>query len=218
MRSNDIEKYKSSLALNAEQKEVLVGTLLGDATLETQNKGKTYRVKIEHSVSQKAYTEHLYDIFKAWVLTQPKVRQVTLSNGKTYGKIGFSTLSHGSLRFYAHQFYPRGKKVVPKLIERWLTPKAIAYWFMDDGSIKSKESKGVIFNTQGYLIEDVARLVEVLKSKFLLEAKVRKQKEGYQIYISGNSYESFKDLIISYILPEMKYKIPESRRTHLPKL
>lgn len=218
MRSNDIEKYKINLRLNAEQREILIGILLGDATLETQNKGRTYRIKVEHSVSQTAYTEHLYDIFKDWMLTQPKIRQVTLPNGKTYGKLVFSTLSHSAFRFYAHQFYPRGKKVVPKLIERWLTPKAIAYWFMDDGSIKSKESKGVIFNTQGYRKEDVARLAKALKSLFALEAKPRKQKEGYQIYVSGKSYEDFKNLISPYILPEMKYKIPEARRTYLPKL
>ena len=218
MRSNDIERYKLSLRLTAGQHEVLVGILLGDATLETQNRGMTYRLKVEHGVSQKAYTEHLYDIFKDWVLTQPKIRQVTLSNGKTYEKMAFSTLSHGAFRFYAHQFYPCGKKAAPKLIERWLTPKAVAYWFMDDGSVKSKESKGVIFNTQGYRKEDVARLASVLKKKFNLEAKPRKQKEGYQIYISGKSYEIFKSLVSSYVLPEMKYKIPEARRTYLPKM
>ena len=218
MRSNDIEKYKLSLKLNAEQHEVLVGILLGDAMLETQNRGMTYRVKVEHGVSQKAYTEHLYGILKDWVLTQPKIRQVTLSNGKTYGKVTFSTLSHGAFRFYAHQFYPCGKKTVPELIERWLTPRAVAYWFMDDGSVKSKESKGVIFNTQGYRKEDVGRLACILRKKFNLDAKPRRQKEGYQIYISGKSYENFKNLVSSHMLEEMKYKIPEARRTYLPKM
>ena len=63
MRSNEIELYKNRLKLNAVQKNVLVGILLGDATLETQNKGRTYRLKIEHSLAQKTYVEHLYEIF-----------------------------------------------------------------------------------------------------------------------------------------------------------
>jgi len=165
MRSNEIEKYKTGLKLTDLQKEVLVGVLLGDATLETQNDGRTYRMKIEHSMVQRTYAQHLYEIFKKWVLSEPRLRRVTLSNGKTYENIVFSTLSHPSLRFYAHQFYRGGKKAAPKLIKRWLTPRALAYWFMDDGSIKSKESKGVILNTQGYAKHDVLRLIKVLIGK-----------------------------------------------------
>lgn len=213
MRSNEIEKYKSTLRLTEEQKEVLIGILLGDATLETQNNGKTYRLKIEHSLKQKAYAEHLYNLFKDWARAKPWERKVTLSNGKTYTNIVFSTLSHQSLRFYAHQFYRGGIKVVPKIIGRWLTPKAVAYWFMDDGSIKSKQSKGVIFNTHCYQKREINRLIRVLSEKFHLEAKLRSQREGCQVYVSGKSYEKFTKLVLPHILPEMTYKIPEARRT-----
>ena len=218
MRSNEIEKHKSTLKLTDEQKEVLIGILLGDATLETQNGGRTYRMKIEHSAKQRAYAEHLYKLFSDWARTKPWERKVTLNNGKTYTNIVFSTLSHPSLRFYAQQFYQGRVKVVPRLIGRWLTPKAIAYWFMDDGSIKSKQSKGVIFNTHGFQKQEVGRLIQVLCGKFHLEAKFRKQKEGYQIYVSGKSYESFTKLVLPHILPEMMYKIPKPRRTQLPKM
>lgn len=217
MRSKVIEKYKAQLKLNNEQKEVLIGILLGDATLETQNGGRTYRMKIEHSFKQRSYVEHLYRMFKDWVLTEPRIREVTLPNGKTYKNILFSTLGHRNFRFYAHQFYRDRNKVVPKLIYKWLTPKAVAYWFMDDGSAKSKQSKAVIFNTQGYGKKDVGRLVRILETKFCLEAKPRKQKEGNQIYISGRSFEKFRILVLPHILPEMQYKLPEARRTYLPK-
>jgi hypothetical protein len=213
MHSNEIEEYKSTLRLSEEQKEVLIGILLGDAALETQNGGRTYRLKIEHSLKQKAYAEHLYKLFNDWARTKPWERKVTLPNGKTYINIVFSTLSYSSLRFYAHQFYHGRTKTVPRLIGKWLTPRAIAYWFMDDGSIKSKQSKGVIFNTHGYQKHEINRLIEVLCKKFHLEAKLRNQKEGYQIYVSGKSYGSFTKLVLPHILPEMTYKIPEARRT-----
>lgn len=218
MRSKAIEEYKAQLKLSDVQKDILVGILLGDATLETQNNGRTYRLKVEHGLSQKAYLDHLYNVFKDWVPTPPRLRSLTSPSGRIYENIRFSTLSHDSLRFYAHQFYRVGKRRVPKLIARWLTPRALAYWYMDDGSIKSKQSKGVIFNTQGYSQHDVLRLAKILETLFHLEAKPRKQTEGYQIYISGRSYERFKDLVSPYILPEMMYKIPVARRTHLPKL
>ena len=36
---------------------------------------------------------------------------------------------------------------------------------MDDGSIKSKQLKGVFFNTQGFTFNDVNYLCSILKSK-----------------------------------------------------
>ena len=212
MRTKVIEEYKTGLRLNSEQREVLMGLMLGDGNLETANNGRTYRLKIEHSMSQKDYLEHLYDLFKEWVLTPPRVREFTVRD-KMYRHLAFSTLSHASFRFYAHQFYKDGKKVVPKLIHRWLTPKALAYWYMDDGSIKSKESKGVIFNTQGFDRPGINRLLLALQKNFQLEVKDRKQKEGYQIYVSGNSFERFSSLVGPHLIDSMKYKLPKARQT-----
>jgi len=84
---------------------------------------------------------------------------------------------------------------------------------MDDGSIKSNQSKGVVFNTQGFTKRDIERLIGVLKSKFGLDAWERKQKEGYQIYISGNSLEKFLTETERWIYQSMRYKIPKARRT-----
>ena len=216
MRSKAIEEHKKKLRLNSVQREVIVGKLLGDATLETQNGGRTYRLRIEQGKKQKFYVDHLYDIFREWVLTPPQ-RKITLIDGKSYSKWTFSTVSHGAFRFYAHQFYKEGRKCVPKLIHRLLTERSLAYWFMDDGSIKSAQSKGVVLNTQSFTQVDVQRLIFCLEHKFKLSAKERRQKEGYQIYISGRSYERLSRMISPYLLPTMRYKLPEPRRTYLPK-
>jgi hypothetical protein len=205
------------LGLSQEQREILIGLLLGDACLETQNGGKTYRLKIEQSRSHQAYVDHLYERFADWVLTPPRARQV-VSAGRTSENIAFQTVSHSAFRFYAHQFYAGRKKQVPKLIHRWLTPQGLAYWFMDDGSIKSSQSKAVIFNTQGFDRSGVERLIRVLQGQFSLQASVRNQKHGLQIYVSGTSYEDFAELIAPYLISEMQYKLPAPRRTHLPKL
>jgi len=216
MRSLAIEKLKENLSLSPLQREVLVGLLLGDGCLETQN-GRTYRLKIEQSKAHQAYVDHLYHLFAGWVLTPPRIRQV-ISRGHASENVAFQTVSHSALRFYAHQFYREGRKHVPKLINRWLTPRALSYWFMDDGSLKSKESKGVILNTQAFMPADIDRLIQCLQNKFELQAMIRKQRDGCQIYISGNSFERFAALVDAYVIPEMKYKLPLPRRTQLPKL
>ena len=203
------------LSLTPVQREVLIGLLLGDGHLETRN-GRTYRLKIEQSKAHQAYVDHLYHLFAGWVLTPPRIKQV-VSRGHASQNVTFQTVSHSALRFYGHQFYRDGRKQVPKLIHRWLTPRALSYWFMDDGSIKSKQSKGVILNTQACSLADIERLIKCLQTKFDLQASIRKQREGCQIYISGNSFEKFSALVAPYVIPEMQYKLPLPRRTQLPK-
>ncbi len=212
MRSRELELRKSTLKLSQLQRDILVGLLLGDAHLETQNRGRTYRVKFEYSLNHRAYADHLYEIFKEWVQSPPQEKIDT-----THQNVWFQTVSHGAFRFYAHQFYRGQKKCVPKNIHRFLTNRSITYWFMDDGSIKSRESKGVIFNTHGFERNDVQRLIVALRSKFELEASERKQRDGWQIYISGNSYEKFRTMIDPYILESMRSKIPVDRKTEMPK-
>jgi hypothetical protein len=218
MYSREIESRKENLKLLGEQREVLVGVILGDGHLETQNKGRTYRLKIEQSIKHKDYVEHLYQIFRDWVNTPPKARLRTGKGGTENEMIGFQTYSHSTFRFYAQQFYPDGKKRIPKLINKWLTPKVLAYWFMDDGSLKWRLSRSVILNTQGYRQDEVKKLVLLLKAKFGLEAGIRKQQEGFQVCIHGQSLEEFVKLVGPYLLKEMWYKIPESGRTYLPKM
>ena len=55
-----LKEYKESLyKLSDLQFEALIGLLLGDASLQTQNKGKTYRIKFEWGNNSKAYVDHV---------------------------------------------------------------------------------------------------------------------------------------------------------------
>src|SRR3990167_5439054 len=133
--------------LTREQKSIIVGNLLGDGHLETQTKGKTYRLKIEHSISQKAYVDWQYQKLANLVGTPPRVNLKSLT-GKVSQNYKFDTLSSSSLRFFGQSFYQDGKKKIPRIIKKLLTPLALAVWFMDDGSIKSNQHRALILNTQ----------------------------------------------------------------------
>jgi len=215
MRSRAIEEYKSTLQLSSVQREALVGLLLGDACLETQNAGRTYRLKIEHSARQQAFVQHLYSVFREWVLTPPGARSKCASNGSVTTNLAFQTVSHSGFRFYAQQFYADGRKRVPGLIHHWLTPRGLSYWFMGDGSLKSSQSKGVILNTHGFDQQDVDRLANCLGDRFGLQARRRRQPGGSQLYVSGRSFEVFLGLVEPYLIQEMRYKVPLTRRTHV---
>ena len=215
MRSRVIETYKTTLRLSDVQREMLVGILLGDACLETQNAGRTYRLKVEQGAAHAEYVQHLYQVFREWVLSPPRSKQ-----GQTRGVIttnlAFQTVSHEEYRRFGELFYRDRRKVVPELIGDLLTQRGLAYWFMDDGSMKSSESKGVLFNTHAFQPDEISRLIAVL-GKFGLVAKERRQSDGVQVYVSGRSYERFVELVNPYVIEAMRYKVPQPRRTHLPK-
>ena len=206
MNAKIIENHKKKLKLTQRQRQIIVGKMLGDGHLETQNNGKTYRLKVEHSIKQKEYVDWFYQEFKKWILAKPQKKR-KIRNGKLSYNYWVNTLTSGSFRFYAHQFYKDKKKVIPKLIHRWLTPLSLAVWFMDDGSIKSKNHKARIINTQGFEKKEVLRLMSALKSKFGIQSKLRKQKDGYQIMILSESADEFAMLIKNHLHPSMMYKI-----------
>lgn len=206
MYSKEIEAHKKTLNLNETQRQILVGLMLGDGHLETQNSGRTYRLKIEQSIKREPYVQWLYGYFEDFVLGKPKVKKKTRDGVETEN-IWFSTLSHGSFRFYAQQFYDGKKKIIPKMIGKLLTPLAIAIWFMDDGSSKSKKHRAKIFNTQCFSEKEVRLLIKVLKNKFSINAKLREQKDGYQIYVLSDSVDDFQKLIGRYVIDSMRYKL-----------
>ncbi len=194
--------------MKEETRSILVGTLLGDGHLETQNGGRTYRLKIEHSIKQKDYTDWFYQNFKHWSKEAPK-EKTKVVKGKTYTNYWFSTESVGDFRFYGQQFYDENRrKIVPQMIKKLLTPLALAVWFMDDGSSKSKQYMALILNTQCFKKSELNLLIEALLEKFDVEAKLRPQREGYQLIISRP--ETFIELIKPYLRKEFYYKLGAS--------
>ena len=193
------------MTLTQIQREIIVGLLLGDGHLETQN-GRTYRLKGEHGIAQKEYVDWLYREFHDWV-RQPPRQRTKQSFGKEIKSYGFTTYSSGSLRFYAQQFYDDRKKAVPKLIGRWLTPRAVAIWFMDDGSWKSDHHRTYIIHTLGYRKGELALLVREFMEKFSITVSIHKQYNGLRLYVHSESAERFKKLVEPYMIPSMRYKL-----------
>ena len=217
MRSEEIEEYKSKLSLSKRQKEILTGLILGDGHLERLYTPTLGRLKVEHSHKQKDYVDWLYKEFRNWVRSKPRMRNVNVF-GNTYLNYGFSTYGHRLLGEFKERFYKRKKKIVPDDLEKDITPLALAVWFMDDGSVKSRRHKGFFLNTQTFKKSDVRKLQRMLKNKFGISSSTRKDGKGEQIYLGGELAEKFIGIIKSYVIPSMEYKIPRALRlTKLPK-
>ncbi len=93
MNTIALREYKQRLTLSLTQREVLIGTLLGDGHLDMR--GREAGLKIEHGATQEEYVQWKYSVFSEWVRTPPKLKLVF--DGRTkriYRKWWFNTLSH----------------------------------------------------------------------------------------------------------------------------
>lgn len=186
------------------QKEVLVGILLGDGSLQWNENKTTCRLR--YTQKNYAYIMHIYEIFRPFVTTPPKL------NKKTHVWY-FNTIQSPVFRFYRHQFYTvDGMKRIPRLIHRWLSARSVAYWYMDDGSKKDNNtSTGVRFCTDNFSKEDVKRLAETLAQVYNTKTSTFKQRNTQRIYVSGAKDNGlvFGRKLLPYIIPEMTHKVPQ---------
>lgn len=202
------------------QNEILVGILLGDANLGKNENGRKYRLRVLQSTEHKEYVYHLYDVFKEFVKTPPKNQSASDSKrDKVYNRTYFNTSQQECFLPYAKLFYKiaesktsQTKKCIPESIINLITPRGLAYWYMDDGAQKWKEVvNSVCFCTDRYSEEEVLHLIFVLKSKFDLQCTPQKKNGKLRIGVSTKSYDKLTDLIYPYILPTMRNKYPSKQ-------
>lgn len=205
MNTLELRKQKSLLTMTDRQKQILMGMLLGDAHLERQHGALTARLKIEHSLAQEAYVDWKYSEWRDWVRTPPRARVRRNRLGTTSTNIGFSTLSHVEFERFREAFYCDRRKVIPEDLQ--LTPLSMAVWFMDDGSRKSSQCRGLYFNTQSFTAAEVDLLQAVIRRDVGVRTTVRRQRDGLQIYVPAPSAPTLTAFITREVLPSMRYKL-----------
>jgi hypothetical protein len=207
MNTLALRHYKASLHMTERQRQILYGILLGDGHLERQQGALSARLKIEHSVAQRSYVAWKFAEWRDWVRTPPRERARRNRLGTLSMNIGFSTLSHIELEEVRQRFYANRRKVIPE--DLGLTPLAMAVWFMDDGSRKSNQCRGVYLNTQSFTNSEVELLRSVMRRDVGVGTTVRRQSDGLQIYVPSSSMTEMVAFIQDEMLPSMRYKLPD---------
>ena len=219
--------------LENQKKEILFGCLLGDASLQTYTGGKSWRARFIQGENHKEYLFHLYDIFKDWVKTPP--RCITDKHGSTrwyFNTIVQEELLFMAKYFYSKNSinggaptrsedlqplientllsrFPQKKiKVIPPLpfLEEYLTPRALAYWFMDDGSLKINASAYYLC-TDHFNLKELKVIHGYLKNRYGWELAYHKKGKSYRLYIPVRFSSSFRETIEKYVHPSMYYKL-----------
>lgn len=199
-------KEKGTKELNESQKQIVIGSYLGDGGFEVlSKKTKTHRIKFQHSVEQEEYM--------LWKLNSigfnGSVKDALGGYSKTPLKYGTTTSfiipdiltrnPHGTFR-----------SKVSDWIKENIKEEALAVWFMDDGSSSFDEDGFVINSTihaNSFDLDGITILQKILSEKFNLNATIGKSRKYYHLYFNKDESKKLMKIINPYIHKNLEYKI-----------
>ncbi len=234
-----VRGYRDAQTINTEDgviinDEVLSGTLLGDAHLSKSNK----RSEVASPYYSKKCVKEDYTLYIASFLHKEGDKKVSIISS-TQGQEKkrwenytsecyiFRTNSSDLLRPYYEKWYPSlndYKKIVPS--DLILTPKAILYWYLDDGSsFYRKRNEDKYWKLKGWTQKKKQIIVQFCSESFTkeeneflcnqlnqmgLKCSVRENfslgGSGYRIFVNQSSTNDFFNLIGPCPVDSMKYK------------
>lgn len=214
-------KITTTKHIGKRELSIIIGTLLGDATLyiNKSSKNNNAALIIRHSLKQKIYTEYLYSCLKP---LNPRIKLVKIPGHTLNGRqiknsyqIELKTTVFKELTVLKKQFYPKGVKDINfDLLSTYYNAEALAIHFMDDGS-KCVDNKGkingFILSTQCFTFESVTKFSYFILGRFGLHSTILKQNKGYIVRISSKSVNRFISIVKPYITTDLLYKISSSK-------
>lgn len=203
----------NTIPITEDQEQCILGTLLGDASLIKRIRygTTTFEYTVGHCYAQLEYLQYIGDLLNKNII------KIKIKSGSKYTKEEFwHTVTY--YNFYALEklysiCYKNNQKYVSNAWINLLTPKALAYWYMDDGTSSytmPRDKRYVIcrLSTLSFSLEEI----QLLQGKLLeygIKTKLHYHSDGKHniIAVKSRSINLFMDLIQPHIIPCMQYKI-----------
>jgi hypothetical protein len=204
--STEDRARQSNGLLSVAQRSVVVGTILGDATLaptgSREKPGKHYRLKFDHSIKQRDYVLWKYCYLQQWFASAPRDYHKAQS-------IVARSISHLEFTTLRALFYRGKRKIIPERFHTFLNPLSLAVWFMDDGNKRKQYGKvyGYHLNTQSFSESENRLILSVLSEKFDIPAMMHRNHDRFRIYIGARGKDRFRSIVEPLIIPSMQYKL-----------
>ena len=192
------------------QWEVVLGTLMGDASLSETPKKTAARLRWGHGRTQAEYAD-----WKASLFSNVTVSRTTNAKGAVFHDLK----ALPELAELRQAVYLARKKVLSWDYLKRLTPLSLAIWYQDDGSFQLR-SKGVQERTQGgsgrseicvsaFEATSRERLRQHLADTWGLDAKLKERgKRGVPYLVFGrHATDRLHELVAPYVHPSMEYKL-----------
>lgn len=181
VKTNNISRLRSDLRIgphNLDVISILVGSILGDSHLEKRKRGIGTRIIFEQCNRNIEYIMWFHKFFaiRGYCTTdKPKLTTRIKKNNKVFYQYRVSSYTFTSLNWQHEMFYvyidSRPVKIILLDLSPYLTPLALAIWFLDDGS---KINKTIRIATNCFNISDLEFLCKLLKEKSDLYVRIHK--------------------------------------------
>lgn len=187
-----------------EQKQIFIGTLLGDGCIFKDKRAKRYRMNLAHSLKQEDYFkmkyEKLLDIFEN---DYKYCKQYDKRTKKTYEYLKVQTLTNDFFTSWYKKIYKNGKKTISKEIANELDKLGIAIIYFDDG-YKCNQNHSVNISLCDYDLESVQNLKERIEYLFDIETTIT-TRMGIRVPVKYG--KKFKDELKPYATQSVLYKL-----------
>ena len=181
-----------SRALNDDQKQIILGSFLGDGHIDILRSGRT-RLKVIHGADQKEYCN--------WKASMFDVNIKKIENNGYAKKLAYKFQTNF---FDFSEEFPKKKGDCPQWLIDMIDERALAIWYMDDGTFY-KEGNGIRFYTNSFNENSVKRLI-VRLFLFGIESNLGYNKGMPIIILNNKNTNLFIKLIAPYAHESMKYK------------
>lgn len=192
-----IPKYAN---LNYFQKSALIGSLLGDSSIS-----KKYILNIGHGLKQEEYYIHKIQLLSPNIkFLEYRREKVDKRTNNLYISLQAYSNKYEDIVNLKELLYINDRKEITKEILKDFNEISLAYLYMDDGNYEKYGAKIALCN---FSDDSLILFQNFLKNKWNIDTSIHKDKT---LYIKANSKKIFKQLISSYIIPSMLYKINKS--------
>jgi hypothetical protein len=194
---------------------ILVGLLLSDAWLQKRG-GWNPRIGLKQSIINFPFLWHVF-MELSYICSGTIMSATNVLRGVTYYSVYIQTRQLPCLMELFHLFYVRvgvtWKKVIKPELFFYMDYIVLAYWIMGDGS---KKNDGVILCTDGFTVQEVVLLINILILKFDIKPVIYKEKDKSRIYINGRDLNKLRPHLLPHFVDHFLYKVssppsPEGR-------
>lgn len=217
--SKNKEEKSSKKRRDENEQEVLsviFGSLLGDAQMEKRGIDGGSRIKFEQCSDNVEYLMWFHKFFAERNYCNPAkpklFKRIKKDLAIYYGYV-INSYTFKSFNWIHEMFYIKNKntnryiKRIPPNIGEYLTPLALAIWFMNNGS-----KIGVRIATNCFVREEIEILCSVLLEKYKIKSSIAgRDKKGLVLYILKESKPRFDEIVRPYIIKSMLYKLGDKK-------
>ena len=208
----EFEKNKNYV-FSQQQREFIIGGLLGDSSISLNKGNKSARLSIGHCIKQVEYCKWKYELIK------DICGDFQYNNKSKHPSCGFHSKSTLTFLEFERLFYQDRIKIVNRSILDQLTPFALAIWYMDDGCLDKYNNRSILY-TNCFTYQEHLIMQQFFFERFNLVARIKSRtyptgKTYYFLIFNTTNSRKLCDIIRPFVHEIMKYKLLPEKSTNI---